>query len=154
MGKSKGSDIKLKLLLWKKRNWEGRESQVAQLKMGTSKQGAGVLLCRIMVLPRESSFLTVMDGQWDVSWSHEVELVGSSLKKSRGWLGLPQGLNSKESACKAGDLQETQVWPLDREDALELEVATHLVFLPGKSHRQRRLAGCSPWNHRELDMTV
>ena len=27
-----------------------------------------------------------------------------------------------------------------------------LAFLPGKSHRQRRLAGCSPWNHRELDM--
>ena len=26
------------------------------------------------------------------------------------------------------------------------------VFLPGKSHGQRRLAGYSPWGHKELDM--
>ena len=25
------------------------------------------------------------------------------------------------------------------------------VFLPGKSHRQRRLEGCSSWGHKELD---
>ena len=27
------------------------------------------------------------------------------------------------------------------------------VFLPGESHEQRSLAGCSPWGHKELDMT-
>ena len=27
------------------------------------------------------------------------------------------------------------------------------VFLPGKFHRQRSLAGCSPWGHKQLDMT-
>ena len=27
------------------------------------------------------------------------------------------------------------------------------VFLSGKSHRQRSLAGYSPWGHKELDMT-
>jgi len=27
------------------------------------------------------------------------------------------------------------------------------VFLPGKSHGQRRLAGYNPWSHRELDTT-
>ena len=26
-------------------------------------------------------------------------------------------------------------------------------FLPGKSHGQGSLAGCSPWGHQELDMT-
>jgi len=26
------------------------------------------------------------------------------------------------------------------------------VFLPGKSHGQRSLAGCSPWGDRESDM--
>jgi len=26
-----------------------------------------------------------------------------------------------------------------------------LVFLPGKLHGQRSLAGCSPWGFRELD---
>ena len=27
------------------------------------------------------------------------------------------------------------------------------VFLPGKSHGQKNLAGCSPWGHKESDMT-
>ena len=27
------------------------------------------------------------------------------------------------------------------------------VLLPGKSHGQRSLLGCSPWGHEELDMT-
>ena len=27
------------------------------------------------------------------------------------------------------------------------------LFLPGKSHGQRSLAGCSPWGHKELDTT-
>ena len=27
------------------------------------------------------------------------------------------------------------------------------VFLPGESHRQRSLAGCSPWGHKEADRT-
>ena len=26
-------------------------------------------------------------------------------------------------------------------------------FLPGKFHRQRSLAGYSPWGHKDLDMT-
>ena len=27
------------------------------------------------------------------------------------------------------------------------------VFLPGESHGQRSLVGCSPWGHTETDMT-
>ena len=27
------------------------------------------------------------------------------------------------------------------------------VFLPGDSHGLRSLAGCSPWGHKELDVT-
>ena len=27
------------------------------------------------------------------------------------------------------------------------------MFLPGKLHGQRRLAGYSPWGHKESDMT-
>ena len=27
------------------------------------------------------------------------------------------------------------------------------IFLSGKSHGQRNLAGCSPWGYKELDMT-
>ena len=31
--------------------------------------------------------------------------------------------------------------------------ATQSSILPGELHGQRSLAGCSPWGHKELDMT-
>ena len=36
---------------------------------------------------------------------------------------------------------------------LEEEMATHSVFLPGKSYGQRTLVSYSPWSHKESDMT-
>ena len=45
-------------------------------------------------------------------------------------------------------MQETRVWSLGQEDALEKEMASTLVFLPGESHGQRSLAGYSPWCRR------
>ena len=39
------------------------------------------------------------------------------------------------------------------EDPLEKEMATHSVFLPGKSHEQRSLLGCSPRGCKQSDMT-
>ena len=50
-------------------------------------------------------------------------------------------------------VQETWVLSLSREDPLEEEMATHSVFLPGKYHAQRSLAGYSPRGHKESDMT-
>ena len=41
-------------------------------------------------------------------------------------------------------MQDTQVRSLGWEDTLEKEMATHSVFLPGKSHGQRSLEGYSP----------
>ena len=49
-------------------------------------------------------------------------------------------LSGKESACNAGD----SVGSLDLDDFLEEGMATHSVFLPGKSHGQRSLVGYSP----------
>ena len=37
---------------------------------------------------------------------------------------------------------------LGPEDPLEKELATTLVFLPGKSHGQKSLAGYSPWGRK------
>ena len=60
--------------------------------------------------------------------------------------------------------QKTQVQSLGQEHPLEKGMATHCsildlavaavaVFLPGESHGQRSLAGCSPWGRKEPDMT-
>jgi len=32
-------------------------------------------------------------------------------------------------------------------------MATHSSIFPGKFHGQSSLAGCSPWGHKESDMT-
>ena len=68
------------------------------------------------------------------------------------------------------ETQEMQVRSLGQEDpcnriwqpTTEATYLTHIhththtlysVFLPGKFHGQRRLAGCSPWGEKELDTT-
>ena len=48
---------------------------------------------------------------------------------------------------------ETWVGFLGREEPLEREWQPNPVFLPGKSHGQRSLAGYSSWDCKELDTT-
>ena len=55
-------------------------------------------------------------------------------------MGLPWWLSGNESACQ---YRRQQVPFLGREDLLEEEMKPTSVFLPGKSHRQRSLAGYS-----------
>ena len=61
----------------------------------------------------------------------------------------PRWLSGKEPTCQC---LATWVQSLGWEEPLEKEMATQ-VFLPGESHEQRRLVGCSPWSHRESDTT-
>ena len=50
-------------------------------------------------------------------------------------------------------MQETWVRPLDLEDPLEQGMVPTPVFLTGEFQGQRSLVGCSPWDHKESDMT-
>ena len=50
-------------------------------------------------------------------------------------------------------MQEAQVWSLGGEDTLKKDMQPTPVFLPGKSHEHRSLAGYSPWGPKESDMT-
>ena len=45
------------------------------------------------------------------------------------------------------------VQSLGQEDSWSRKWQAFPVFLPGKSHGQRNLAGYSPWDHKELDTT-
>ena len=49
--------------------------------------------------------------------------------------------------------QEMQAQSLGQEDPLEEGMANHSVSLPGESHSQRSLAGCSPRGWKELNVT-
>ena len=58
-----------------------------------------------------------------------------------------------ENPLAKQETQEMWVQSLGREDPLEEGMATTPALLPGESHRQRRLAGYSPWGHKESDTT-
>ena len=62
--------------------------------------------------------------------------------------GFPGGSDGKESACNAGDLGS--IPGLGRSPG-EGNGNLLPVFLPGESHGQRSLEGCSPWRHKESD---
>ena len=51
------------------------------------------------------------------------------------------------------EMQETQVQYLGLEDPWKRKWQPTSVFLPGKSHEQRSLAGYGPWALKELDTT-
>ena len=50
-------------------------------------------------------------------------------------------------------MQEMQLQSLGRENSLEDEMITDPVFLLGKFHGQRSLAGYSPRGHKKMDTT-
>ena len=64
--------------------------------------------------------------------------------------GLPGGSDGKESARNAGD--PGSIPGLGRSRG-EGNGNHSIVFLPGELHGPRSLVGCSPWGHKELDMT-
>ena len=69
-----------------------------------------------------------------------------SVGYNKGW-GFPDGSDSEESACNAGDLG---LIPKLGDPLKEARQPTP-VFFPGESHGQRILTGYSPWGHKESD---
>ena len=59
----------------------------------------------------------------------------------------------KESACSAGDAGRCEFNPPVRKIPWRAAWQPTPVFLPGKSHEQRSLVGCSLLGHRESDST-
>ena len=67
--------------------------------------------------------------------------------------GLPWWLSCKESACNAGNARDVGSTPGAGRSPGERAWQPTPVFLPGESHGQRSLAGCSPRGHKESDVT-
>ena len=63
--------------------------------------------------------------------------------------GFPSSSDGKESACNAGD---AGLIPGSGRSPAGGH-GNPLLFLPGKSHGQRSLAGCSPQRCKEMDNT-
>ena len=65
-------------------------------------------------------------------------------------LGFPDGTVVKNLPANAGD--KGSIPGSGRSPERRIWQPTP-IFLPGKFHGQRSLAGYSPWGHKELDMT-
>ena len=65
-------------------------------------------------------------------------------------IGLPWWLRGKKPACQSS---RDKFNPWVRKIPWRRKCHCTLVFLPGKSHGQKSLAGYSPWCRKESDMT-
>ena len=73
---------------------------------------------------------------------------------------LPSWHSSKESTCQAGDARELDTIPgsgrssgVENSNPLQFSCWKIRGGRGGQERGQRSLAGCSPWGHKELDMT-
>ena len=80
-------------------------------------------------------------------WERDTHSISSLMTKRKPWEGLPWWLSGRESACQC---RRHGFNPLVRKIPWRRKWQGTLVFLPGKSHRQRSLKGCSPWGHKRV----
>ena len=103
-----------------------------------------------------------LDRLWELvmdreAWCAAVHGVTKSRTQLSYWtelnrrvkLAFPGGSDGKEST----EMQETHVWSWVGKIPWRREWLPMPVFLPGKFHGQRSLAGYSPWNCKTLDVT-
>ena len=63
------------------------------------------------------------------------------------------GVRQLGTSCHQRRDSQPEGQALGQEDPLEKEMATHSSFFPGENQGQRCLAGYSPWDYKESDMT-
>ena len=94
------------------------------------------------------------------SWSRAPKVLGTlhlwharklSFVMLVRWFGKPPGVTLMVKSLPA--MRETQVQSLGLKDPLERKWPPTPVFLAGKSHGWRRVAGYSPCGRKESDMT-
>ena len=66
-------------------------------------------------------------------------------------MGISGGPVVKNPHANTGDARDSSSIP-NREDPWRRKWQPTPVFWPRKFHGQMRLVGCSPWDHRELDI--
>ena len=67
--------------------------------------------------------------------------------------GFPGGASGKEPVCRCRRHMRQGFGPWVGKIPWRSEWQPTPVFLPGEPHRQRSLAGCSPWDHEESNTT-
>ena len=92
---------------------------------------------------------------WGASWLHRARGEDGKKDKKGGvviWAS-PGGTSSKEPACQCRRRKKPGFDPWVGKMPWRRAWQPTPVFLPGESHGQRSLVGCSPWGHEESDVT-
>ena len=82
-------------------------------------------------------------------WHLQLKMPSSQFCMSIWSVGFPRWFSSK-SSCQCG---RPRSYPWVRKIPQRREWQPTSLFLPRKFHGQRNLMGCSPWGHKESDMT-
>ena len=69
-------------------------------------------------------------------------------------MGFPDSAEVKNLPANAGDTRDVGSIPELERYPGKKKWPRAPVFLPGKSHGQRNLAGYSPWDRKDLDTTL
>ena len=80
----------------------------------------------------------------------KISTAATELQCGKTPLRLPRWLSGKESTCQC---RRRRFDPWVRKTSWRRKWPPTPVFLPGESHRPRRLAGYGPWGHTESDTT-
>ena len=76
---------------------------------------------------------------------HHVSQREATVELKITWIELPRSLSCKEPACQ---FRRSRFSPWVRKILWRRKWQAAPVFLPGKSHGQRNLAGYSPWDNK------
>ena len=68
-------------------------------------------------------------------------------------MGFPSGASGKETDCQCRKHKRHRFNPWVAKIPCRRVWQPTPVFLPGELHGQRCLTGCSPYGHKESDMT-
>ena len=113
----------------------------------------GILVPRPGIQPEPLAVKVQSPNHWTprespAHFSYPSSLLSLSfLSPSSSVWGFPGGSDGKESACNVGGRFNSWI----RKIPWRREWQPTPVFLPGKSHWQKSLAGCHPWGHKESD---
>ena len=91
--------------------------------------------------------LTLEEHVLNLLWSTYTWIFFQYIEYLSFHFGLPGWLNDKESACQC---RPHRLNPWVRKIPWSRKWQRTPIFLPGKSHGQRSLAGCSPWGSQRV----
>ena len=85
-----------------------------------------------------------------LSWAEKDGKTQNNMQQCTLQWGLPRWLSGREATCQCG---RRRFEPWAGKSPWRRELQSTPIFLPGKSHGQRSLAGYGSWGRKESDTT-